>query len=286
MPSRFSEIQKNVDRLSYSERLFAEYALKNQSTVIHMPIASLADALGIASSTIISACKKLGYSGYKDFKIELASAPNNPLLFNWDNPPFASSSKDIYHKVIHSNIAALQETLETMDFSKFEEAANVLINADTIYVLGESTAAILAEGAYDFLIRLGLKCIFSREHQYKFLFARHATPSDAALIVTQSGVNRNTLAIAEVFKKSHCPIIGISNFSGTAFANISDILIASFPSPTDLHENNFSFRIPINCTIETLFYVIIQQNEARFQDALKHNTHLVWTSTFGDSRSD
>ena len=99
MSSGFSKIQSNIDRLSYSERLFAEFALKNQTSIIHTPIAELAEKLGIAASTIISACKRLGYSGFKDFKLALAAAPNNPLLFNWSNPTFGSSAKDIYHQV-------------------------------------------------------------------------------------------------------------------------------------------------------------------------------------------
>ena len=61
MKSALTEMQNQYMKLSYSERLFADYIFANRDQIIHMPIAELSQKIGIASSTVIAAIKKLDF---------------------------------------------------------------------------------------------------------------------------------------------------------------------------------------------------------------------------------
>lgn len=69
--------QNNVQRLQPKEQAIADYILENPSKVSHSPISNLASELGIADSTFFQFTKKLGYNGFKDFKMAMLIQEND-----------------------------------------------------------------------------------------------------------------------------------------------------------------------------------------------------------------
>ena len=58
--------------LSTNEQAVANYILQNSSSAVTMSIKELANAAFTSTTTIIRLCKKLGFHGYKEFKIQLS----------------------------------------------------------------------------------------------------------------------------------------------------------------------------------------------------------------------
>ena len=274
MISCTKNIIDNYNRLSYSEKIFADYVLANKCKVVYMSIKELADTMGIASSTIIAATKKLGYSGLKEFKISLASEPTNSTDHMVVPSSQMQQGPNIFKEVVYSNISALEETFNTLSYSLIEQAASLLLSAGTIHIYGIGTSAILAREAYDFLFRLCLNCILYDDPYYQQISIATQKENDVSLIITQSGVNRNILIIAEKIHNSSHKVIGISNYRGTPFSKYCDVLLAALPSISNIHDNHFSFRIPILCILETLFYTLSQAMGDRYKSALNLNQRI------------
>ena len=275
MISCTKNIIDNYNRLSYSEKIFADYVLANKCKVVYMSIKELADTMGIASSTIIAATKKLGYSGLKEFKISLASEPTNSTDHMVVPSSQMQQGPNIFKEVVYSNISALEETFNTLTYSLIEQAASLLLSAGTIHIYGIGTSAILAREAYDFLFRLCLNCILYDDPYYQQISIATQKENDVSLIITQSGVNRNILIIAEKIHNSSHKVIGISNYRGTPFSKYCDVLLAALPSISNIHDNHFSFRIPILCILETLFYTLSQAMGDRYKSALNLNQRII-----------
>lgn len=275
------QIKQYYNSLSYSEKVFADFAVKDQAKMIQMSITQAAQFLGIAPSTVISACKKLGFSGFREFKLSAASAPNNSLLSHWQDAPENGRVEQVYERVVQSNIALLNESLDVLSADKLEQAARLLCRAYIIHIIGESTSALLAQEAYDYLIRLGLRCHYAPESQQRILQANCADEKDAAILISQSGVNQRLLKIAHTLRERGCPIVGISNFAGTELSTLSDIYLAPLEAPTKIHENNFTLRIPILCIIEALFYAVRSSDPERCEGKLGYNMGLVHEDVFG-----
>ena len=275
MISCTKNIIDNYNRLSYSEKIFADYVLANKCKVVYMSIKELADTMGIASSTIIAATKKLGYSGLKEFKISLASEPTNSTDHMVVPSSQMQQGPNIFKEVVYSNISALEETFNTLSYSLIEQAASLLLSAGTIHIYGIGTSAILAREAYDFLFRLCLNCILYDDPYYQQISIATQKENDVSLIITQSGVNRNILIIVEKIHNSSHKVIGISNYRGTPFSKYCDVLLAALPSISNIHDNHFSFRIPILCILETLFYTLSQAMGDRYKSALNLNQRII-----------
>lgn len=283
MKSALTQISNHYARLSYSERLFADYVLAHREQIIHMPIAGLSANIGIASSTIIAAIKKLGFEGYREFKIALASEQLNPVGA-WNPVPEKTEPAECntYEKVVSSNIAALEESLNTMEYSRLQEAAAVLLNADHIYIFGVGTSGVLAREAHDFFFRLGLSSSFHEDLHYQLLATARLKERDIALLISQTGVNKDIINIAEKLKEGGHRAIGISNYMGTPFAKYMDLLLAPLTMLSTTHDNHFSFRVPILCIIETLYYIMSEQMGEQYQSVLSENHQLVENSSINN----
>ena len=280
MQSALTQISNHYTQLSYSERLFADYVLANREQIIHMAIANLSANVGIASSTIIAAVKKLGFEGFREFKLALASELLNPAdAWKHIPEPKESAKPNIYRQVVLSNVAALEESLKTIKYSAILEASSLLLEADHIYIFGVGTSGVLAREAHDFFFRLGLNSTFSEDLHYQLLAAARLKERDAALLISQTGINKDIINIAKQLRETGRRTIGISNYMGTPFAKYTDLLLAPLTVLSTTHDNNFSFRIPILCIIEALYCAISQQMGEKSQSALKENRKVVEDSS-------
>lgn len=241
--------------LSYSEKLIADYTFNNVSSLINLSIQELAETLGIAPSTIISFVKKLGFTGYSQFKITLASEVLNPTHKQWDMNTI-DTNDNLYINIAKSNIKALEESFDTINFNDIQSAAHLISVANKIVLFGIGSSSMLAHEAYDLFLRLGLNCSINDDIHHQMLAASLLKKGDVGVVLSQSGVNKNIMQIIETISNNNAKTIGICNYSKTPFFKMVDVGLAPFSSVSNFHPRHYVFKIPILCIIETLYYTL------------------------------
>lgn len=68
-----SLIRRKVVNSTETDRKITAYLLTTDSRVVNLTITQLADRCGVSETSIYKYVKKLGFSGYQDFKIRVAS---------------------------------------------------------------------------------------------------------------------------------------------------------------------------------------------------------------------
>src|SRR5690606_21719841 len=71
-----------MELLKPAERNVALYILSHLDDVIRMPIAVLAEKDKTSEETIIRMCRSLNFTGFKDLKLSIASAPTLEIPHN------------------------------------------------------------------------------------------------------------------------------------------------------------------------------------------------------------
>jgi RpiR family carbohydrate utilization transcriptional regulator len=241
--------------LSYSEKLIADYTFDNAASLINLSIQELAEILGIAPSTIIAFVKKIGFTGYSQFKITLASEVLNPTHKQW-NTATIDNNDNLYISIAKSNIRALEESFDMMDFNNIQAAASIISVANKIVLFGIGSSSMLAHEAYDLFLRLGLNCSINDDIHHQMLAAALLQKGDVGVLLSQSGVNNDIIQIVETINKNDAKTIGICNYSKTPFYKIVDVGLAPFSSVANFHPKHYVFKIPILCIIETLYYAL------------------------------
>ena len=160
--NRISQEQENY---SPSQKLVADYVLKNYKQIPFYSITTLSEKIGVSHYTVISFCKSLGYSKFSEFKKELSQYASDLIIYNKlsQNGGKGESEQNHDHffdQALSEDVEAIQTTLTNPanrdNLPKFVEMINA---AQYIYVTGGRTSSHLASLFACFLRYLNLKVI-------------------------------------------------------------------------------------------------------------------------------
>lgn len=68
----FQRIQEARTSFRKSEEKVAQHILAHVGDAVNLPITELAERIGVSEATIVRMCKKIGFRGFHELKINLA----------------------------------------------------------------------------------------------------------------------------------------------------------------------------------------------------------------------
>ena len=219
-----SHIENSLSTLSKSERKVAEYVLENAKSIIDQNIAQISSAISVSEPTIIRFCRRLGFTGYKDFKLKLAqtmSQPNHHLLsdISEDDTPL-----NIGQKLIDRAISSLSQTRSTLNGDNLNEAVIALRKASRIEFYGQGGSGIVASDAQQKFFRLGTPTVAYSDPYIHSVSATLLDSECVVVAVSRSGTSKDLLKSILLAKQAGATTIAITA-SGSALANVSDITL-------------------------------------------------------------
>ena len=142
-----SHIQSQYTRFSKGQKLIAQYILKNYDKVAFMTACKLGEAVGVSESTVVRFANALGYSGYPKLQDALQELIKNKLttVQRVDMIKEFNDDSAILKKIVKSDIDNIKDTLEGIDEKAFEEAANRILKAKRIYIVGMRSSFTIAQ---------------------------------------------------------------------------------------------------------------------------------------------
>ena len=220
-----SHIQSQYTRFSKGQKLIAQYILKNYDKVAFMTACKLGEAVGVSESTVVRFANALGYSGYPKLQDALQEVIKNKLttVQRVDMVKEFNDDSAILKKIVKSDMDNIKDTLEEIDEKAFEEAANRILKAKRIYIVGMRSSFTIAQylGFY-----LGI-----------ILDSVHVIRTDMGDAFEQVvKINEDDVLIAISFprysKKSY-QIVSYAKEKGAHIVSLTDSLFAPVASLTD-----------------------------------------------------
>ena len=142
-----SHIQSQYTRFSKGQKLIAQYILKNYDKVAFMTACKLGEAVGVSESTVVRFANALGYSGYPKLQDALQEVIKNKLttVQRVDMVKEFNDDSAILKKIVKRDMDNIKDTLEEIDEKAFEEAANRILKAKRIYIVGMRSSFTIAQ---------------------------------------------------------------------------------------------------------------------------------------------
>ena len=142
-----SHIQSQYTRFSKGQNHIAQYILKNYDKVAFMTACKLGETVGVSESTVVRFANALGYSGYPKLQDALQEVIKNKLttVQRVDMVKEFNDDSAILKKIVKSDIDNIKDTLEGIDEKAFEEAANRILKAKRIYIVGMRSSFTIAQ---------------------------------------------------------------------------------------------------------------------------------------------
>lgn len=224
-------IQNNFNQLSKGHKLIAEFIMNEYDKAAFMTAASLGEAVGVSESTVVRFANTLGYDGYRELQRELQELIKNKLT----TVQRISLSKDFsdYEKAlkmaIRKDIDNIEKTLNELDYQAFQEAVELILKAENVFVLGLRSSSFLAEylGFYLNFLLDNVKIVTPGASDV-FEQLLKATEKDVIIGISYPRYSKRTLEALDYGKQKGCKIIGITDSLISPAAQYSDTtLIAS-----------------------------------------------------------
>ena len=160
-----NQISLEQENYSPSQKLVADYVLKNYKQIPFYSITTLSEKIGVSHYSVISFCKSLGYSKFSEFKKELSQYASDLIIYNKlsQNDECGEEEQDHHHlfdQALSDDIEAVQATLTNpANRDNLPKLVEMINSAQYIYVTGGRTSSHLAGLLACFLRYLNLKVI-------------------------------------------------------------------------------------------------------------------------------
>lgn len=251
-------IEARRDSLSAKEQLVADWILADPGSAVHPSLEELAERIGVSDSTLFRFVKKLGYEGYQQFRIALATETVEPRKTVYESTDEVQDADSAIEVVFQANIRALERTRQSLNRADLEKAAEMITQAERVHVFGLGGSGIVAHDLYHKLLRTGIPCSSPDDFHLQLMQASQFRPSELAVIVSHSGSNKDTLMIAEVVKHAGAQIISITSHARSPLGRVGDICLMSEGAASPYVSEAFSARIAQLSITDTLYVDVMK----------------------------
>ncbi len=213
------KIYERYKNLSDNEKAVINYILKCDD-LNKLKLKNITQTLFLSSSTVIRACKKLGFDSFNEFKFSLIN----------QNETETESINDSLGEVKDRIKGDLLKTLELLTEEKIDKFVNTIMESKRIYCIGYGNSSMVTK---ELSRNLQLAGFWSLAPEEKYLIERIVEISDEddlIIVVSLSGENESLNSRLLESKKNNVKIASITSYGGNNLEKLSDVCLYTHSS--------------------------------------------------------
>lgn len=235
----------------------------------------LAAEAGVSEAMVVKITKKLGFSGFRDFRTAVSRYIRLPTAEMHQELSVEDSSREIIQKVFRTSIHALEETQAILDVEAFDRAADVLAGAGQRDFYGVGGSAQIARDVAHKFLRIGVRASVQDDSHMMLMSAALLGPGDVVIGFSHSGNTTAVIDAVQLARKSGARTIAITNYGGSPLAQIADIVLCSTAQGSPLMGENAAARIAQLNILDALFVAVAQRNYQAAERSLEKTMSAV-----------
>jgi len=148
-------IYNNYDNYTNSERIIADYIINNFNNITYDTLSTLAQKIGVSTTSIIRFAKELDFNGYSELQESIRAYAMSDDPFNVAKNFREIENKNIselFDSSLNKDIDNLKKTINSLSKDDLEKSIDYLAKSRRVYVIGYNESFTLA---YYMAIRLG-----------------------------------------------------------------------------------------------------------------------------------
>lgn len=213
------------------------YIMNNQDKVLYMKIRELASESHVSTTTILNFCKKVGCSGYSEFRLKFKLH-----LEEQKTVKVSEDSTEIIDFFKKTNTEAYEE--------KIEKIAQAILKAKRTIFIGSSMSGIVARYGARYFSSVGQFSLCIDDPYYPTIGRFYE--NSVVIVCSVSGETNDTISHINRFKKENCCIVSITNTEKCTIAKMSDYNISYYVPYVKVGIYDITSQIPVISIIERL----------------------------------
>ena len=226
-------IKTKYNEMSKTEKKIADYILSNPNSIGPMSITDFAEVTNASEATIVRFAKRLGCSGYIQFKLWLAKEENTHHIVN------ESISDDdelltMYSKISDDVYSSFIKTKKVLSEELLKKAYDLIVGSKRIVLLGVGNSYVMCLDFCHKLLRLGLNASVAVDSHFGLIYACQSDENTLVIAVSHSGYTRDIYDSVITAKEKGAKVLTITSDPKSPIAVNSNMVIT-----TNSDENNY-----------------------------------------------
>lgn len=211
----FAQLRSEMDRMTASERVIANFLLTNRQAVPFETANSLAAKLAISPVTVGRFCRRLGYRNFRElktaFKFDVAVAPW-PIGEGLRSMLQSGGGEPALQRDLDLTIAGVIEVYRLAETREWQDIVALLARCATLHVVGFQTERGLAAHFAHFLqyVRPGVRLADLAAGSFAEILL-DGTQHDCVVIVETRRYSRQAQLLARNCKQRGLPLVVVTD---------------------------------------------------------------------------
>lgn len=254
------KIEQSKSVFTDTEKRIAEYIFQNKNTVVNYSAQVLANHTKSSAAAIIRFSKKLGYKGFTSLKVNLAKdLGDHDELFdvivrNKD------SIETLIQKSYNLNMQNIKETYRMITEKNLEDAVNVILKSEKIYLYGSGGSGIVCKDFMHKLSRINKTVVYQEDFHMQLTQTAFITSKDVAIAISYGGSTKEVNVAMKHAKANGAKAIGITKYAKTVLSKLIDIPLYIPIEEKELRLGAISSRFSSLMVTDLLYLAIAKDN--------------------------
>ena len=222
-------LQSHYSSLRKSEKKIADYLQQNSQYRLDMSITDFAKILDVSEATVSRFCRAVGFRGFQDLKLSLATSINAAEEFQ--NIPQdihqTDSTAEIGRKLADTLSSAIAETQRSLGMDDIDAAVDALVHAKQIMLYGIGGSSIIVYAAHHLFAKAGLSCGVYADGYMQTVTASMMNTEGVALGVSNTGMSKHVVDALEIASSKGATTIGITSNRNSVLAQTSTVCLVT-----------------------------------------------------------
>jgi len=248
-------------------RKVADVILKQPEMAIYASVNEVAAVAAVSEATVMRFCRILGFRGFQDFKIALAREMVIPSP-GLHEEMAGEDEAALVRAVFQTNSAALQDTLEILEIEALKEAAQLLLNARQVLVVGVGGSGPAVTYVGNRFLLQGFKVLICTDFYLMLMAASLLSRGDVALAISNLGTTRELVETMSIAQDKEARVMCITNNSLSPLARLCNPALITASRETTLPEEAVASLICQIAILDALFALMAQDRGAGSRETL------------------
>lgn len=282
-PPLSSALRRVLPTLPPGPRRVARQILDDPAAVAGLGLTALAERTGTSESTITRLATAAGYRGYRDLRTAVAVAAGAAAEAAADSPSRLVTS-DITRdddieatvtKLAAEECAAVGDTAATLDRDALTRAAEMIVAARSVTVIGIAASGLVALDLAGKLARIGVLAQAVVEGHAAMTAAVVLRPDDLLVVVSSSGSTLDVLEPLHVAQDRGVSTVAVTARPGSPVTAADVTLLSVSSRESALRPAAMASRTGQMFVIDVLFTLVSQRTFDRAHAAIEESWRVL-----------
>ncbi len=199
-----------------NEEYIAKYLIENYRKIRKLDTNIIARETYTSNAGVTRMCKKLGFSGFQEFKLkmleETANLENDEIIFDNSDIDKGNDTKTVIEKLNSLSISSLKETKLLQDPELIDRIADLITEKEVIDFYGIGASHIVCLDAQYKFMRTGKITNTFGETDLQHVQAVNSDKNHLAILISYSGCTKEIIDVAEILREKEIDTVSVTKY--------------------------------------------------------------------------